>query len=103
MKTYSIEDIKQKAKPIMAKYGVSVMYLFGSYARGDAESDSDIDFAVQDEGAELEGMKLITFQRELEDAFGVPIDLIELDSVHTSVTRFENRMATKFERDKVLL
>ena len=104
MKTFSIEDIKQKAKPIMAKYGVEEMYLFGSYARGEASEGSDLDFAVQDEGAELEGMRLITFKLDLEDVFGIPVDLIELDSVYASPTRFgKNRLAPKFERDKVLM
>jgi hypothetical protein len=104
MRTFSIEEIKQKARPVMKKYGVEEMYLFGSYARGEACEDSDLDFAVQDEGAELEGMRIITFKRELENAFGIAVDLIELDSVYTSPTRFgENRLAPKFERDKVLL
>ena len=43
---YTIEDIKQKATPIAQKYGVDSMSLFGSYARGEAREDSDLDFFI---------------------------------------------------------
>ena len=40
---YTIEEIKQKAIPIAQEYGVDSMSLFGSYARGEASEDSDLD------------------------------------------------------------
>ncbi len=43
---YTIGDIKQKATPIAQKYGVDSMSLFGSYARGEAREDSDLDFFI---------------------------------------------------------
>ena len=41
---YTIEEIKQKAIPIAQEYGVDSMSLFGSYARGVASEDSDLNF-----------------------------------------------------------
>ena len=43
---YTIEEIKQKAIPIAQEYGVDSMSLFGSYARGEASEDSDLDFFI---------------------------------------------------------
>ena len=47
-KVYSIEEIKSKAIPIAKKYGVKKLSLFGSYARGEANSKSDLDFIYDD-------------------------------------------------------
>ena len=40
---YTIKEIKNIIKPILNKYGINDIYLFGSYARGDAKETSDID------------------------------------------------------------
>ena len=42
-KIYSLKEIKRIIKPILNKYGINDIYLFGSYARGEAKSNSDID------------------------------------------------------------
>ncbi|MCL2828887.1 MAG: nucleotidyltransferase domain-containing protein [Oscillospiraceae bacterium] len=98
---YTIEEIHAILKPIADKYDVTEMYLFGSYARSEADEKSDIDFAVQDEGTKLMGMAFYGFQEELEDAFGCSVDLIEVDCVHVPVTRFPDRFGPRFERDKM--
>ena len=41
---YSVDEIKKIAVPIAKSYGVDSLSLFGSYARGEATSESDIDF-----------------------------------------------------------
>lgn len=40
---YTIKEIKTIIKPILNKYGINEIYLFGSYARGEAKESSDID------------------------------------------------------------
>ena len=40
---YTIKEIKGIIKPILNKYGINEVYLFGSYARGEANKNSDID------------------------------------------------------------
>jgi len=98
---YTIEEIRAKIKPVAKKYDVKEMYLFGSYARGEADENSDLDFAVQDENTRLMGTDFFGFEEELEDVFGTAIDLISINSVHTPITRFPNRFAPRFEREKV--
>ena len=38
---------------ILVKYRIPAMYLFGSYVRGDATEDSDLDFLIDTTGTEL--------------------------------------------------
>ena len=46
-KVYTIDEIKQIAGPIFDKAGfVDEAYVFGSYARGEADAESDLDFMV---------------------------------------------------------
>ena len=40
---YTVEQIRSIASPIAQAYGVKSLSLFGSYARGEATDDSDID------------------------------------------------------------
>lgn len=42
----TLEMITEIVKPIALKYKVDAIYLFGSYARGEATADSDLDFLV---------------------------------------------------------
>ncbi|MCL2170570.1 MAG: nucleotidyltransferase domain-containing protein [Defluviitaleaceae bacterium] len=78
------------------------MYLFGSHARGDANDDSDIDFAVQIEGTNLVS-DYFRFHSALEDIFNKTVDLVPLEGVHIPLTRFENHFAPEFEKEKVII
>ena len=43
---YTISEIQEKIKPIAEQYGLAAVYLFGSYARGTATDESDIDLLI---------------------------------------------------------
>lgn len=71
----SKKEIKQKAASVFAKYPeVDCAYLFGSYARGDADKDSDVDIMVVLN--QVMGMKFYGIGADLIDAFGKGVDLI---------------------------
>ena len=79
---YTIQEIKSKVLPILVKYRIPAMYLFGSYARGDATEDSDIDFLIDTTGTELTSLlRLGALYCDLEEAFQKPIDLITVRSI----------------------
>ena len=71
---YTIETIREKVIPIAKKYGVKKISLFGSYARGEADEQSDIDF-LYTKGKVL-GLKYFGFVNDLEDEFKCHVDLI---------------------------
>ena len=79
---YTIQEIRSKVMPILVKYRIPAMYLFGSYARGDATKDSDIDFLIDTTGTELTSLlRLGALYCDLEEAFQKPIDLITVRSI----------------------
>lgn len=79
---YTIQEIRSKVLPILVKYRIPAMYLFGSYARGDATEDSDIDFLIDTTGTELTSLlRLGALYCDLEEEFQKPIDLITVRSI----------------------
>lgn len=72
---YSIEELTVLVKPIAEKYGVKRMYLFGSRARGDGNSESDYDFCI----TPCEGSSLLTLSGimiDLKEALGSEVDIV---------------------------
>ncbi len=71
---YTIEMIREKAVPIAKKYEVKKLSLFGSYARGEADDKSDVDF-LYTKGKVL-GLKYFGFVNDLEKEFDCQVDLV---------------------------
>lgn len=71
----TIKEIKQLIKPILKKYGIEEVYLFGSYARGEAKDTSDVDIYCESGNIEtfLDQSKL---EEELKTALKKDVDLI---------------------------
>lgn len=72
---YTLSEIKKIIKPILNSYQIKDIYLFGSYARGEANKDSDIDIYC-------EKGKIKTFfdqqamEEKLEKALNKKVDVI---------------------------
>ena len=79
-RVYTIEEIKSIVAPIAAAHDVDRIYLFGSYARGEATTGSDIDLRV-DKGR-LKGLfALGALYADLEDGLGKQLDLFTTGSL----------------------
>ena len=77
---YTIEEIKNIVAPIAKNHHVDRVYLFGSYARGEATANSDIDLRV-DKG-NLKGLiALGALYADLEDGLGIKLDLLTTGSL----------------------
>ena len=72
---YSIKQIKTIIKPILNKYGIKDINLFGSYARGEANKNSDIDIYC-DKGNIKTLIDQGILEDELEDALNKKVDII---------------------------
>jgi predicted nucleotidyltransferase len=78
---YTIHEISSLIEPIAREYGVGRLMLFGSYARGNATPDSDIDLRIDDDG-DLRGyMKFGGMWDEIREATLKNVDLVPTDSV----------------------
>ncbi|MEI3379916.1 nucleotidyltransferase [Clostridium sp. BIOML-A1] len=75
MMCYTIEEIKDKTIPIAKKHGISRMCLFGSYAREEANDDSDVDLYV-DKGKMTSLIKYMAFVYDLEDELQCHVDVV---------------------------
>ncbi|SFR11268.1 nucleotidyltransferase family protein [Desulfoscipio geothermicus] len=73
----NIETIKTKAVPIFKNYGVNQAYIFGSFARGEQNQDSDIDFLIEyDPNADFTLFELVELKYALEEAFHRKVDVV---------------------------
>lgn len=102
---YSLEEIQRRAAPLIAKYRIPALYLFGSYARGEATEDSDLDFLVDTTGTALTSLlRLGALYCDLEAAFGKPIDLITVGSIlQPSPMESDSDFAAAVLRERVKL
>ena len=70
----TIEQIKSIVSRIGEKYGIKKAYLFGSYARGNANENSDVDLII-DRGDVRTYKDYFHFCEELRDSLGVDVDI----------------------------
>lgn len=80
--TYSIEELKRIITPIARRYQIPAVYLFGSYARGQANENSDVDVLIEREGSAIKSLfDLGEFYNELNESLGKNIDVVTTDSI----------------------
>ncbi len=63
---FTLKDIESLIRPIVKKYRIKEIYLFGSYARGEANKDSDLDFLVLG-GEDFKLTMIFAFAEELRE------------------------------------
>lgn len=75
---YTITDIKQKLIPVFEKYKIKKAVLFGSYAKGIAQQNSDIDIMVE---SNLRGLAFYGFLEDVVNAVGKSVDLLDKSQI----------------------
>lgn len=90
----SIADIQKIVKPLAQKYNISEVYIFGSYARSEATSGSDIDFLVFG-GKEFKPTNVFAFAEELRMIIKKEIDVFEISEVNRDSLFYQTIMKEK--------
>ncbi len=71
-------------------------FVFGSYSRGQADADSDIDILVELDYSKHIGLGFITMKHEIEDALRKSVDLVSQQSV-------SKHLLPLIDQDKLLI
>ena len=82
--------------PVAIRYGVDALSLFGSYARGDADEKSDLDFLIRK--GDMKGLlSYCGMIADLEDIFHCHVDLVMKNAIK------DQKFYEEIERDEVKL
>lgn len=103
-KEYTLDEIREKARPIAEKHGLKAIYLFGSYSRGEATADSDIDVLIDRDGSKIHSLLQIEdFRADMEDAFGKEVDVLTVQGLSQGGFRHESdlRLQKNVKREAV--
>lgn len=76
-----------KDKPeLMRRFKVRKMALFGSYARGDQQPNSDVDILVEVDPSI--GLEFVTLAERIEKLLGVSVDLVSSRAVNSRAMKY---------------
>ncbi|MDR1193095.1 MAG: nucleotidyltransferase domain-containing protein [Peptococcaceae bacterium] len=83
----TLETIRDRVKPVAKKYAVVRLELFGSYADGTADENSDADFLARFAAPVPSIFKVMGFREELSQSLGLPVDVVTLPLAHPEKLR----------------
>ena len=64
-------------KPDLARRGIKEIGVFGSYVRGDQNSDSDLDVLIDlERPVKIDLLELIGIEQNFSEHLGLPVDLV---------------------------
>jgi len=87
---YTLDQLREKIAPIAEKYQIPAVYVFGSYARGEATEDSDVDLLIDRTGSKIRG---------LFDMGGLYNDINETLGKNLSLETMQNLSDNSLRRD----
>jgi len=89
LEKYTVENIKKLVKPLLKKYSANGAILFGSYARGEATEESDIDIMILG-GKNFDPTDVFCIADELYDLSGKDVDVYEEREIDKSSEFYKN-------------
>jgi len=94
-----IDQHIDELKNLCARFHVAELYVFGSFAKGDFNDKSDIDFLVRFSGVNPYDYfdNYMDFKTDLELLFSREVDLVEIQTVKNPILK------KSIDRDKIIL
>ena len=78
-----LATLREQRKVLGQRYPIQRLALFGSWARGDAREDSDVDVLVEVDPSI--GLRFVDLGDELEKALGCRVDLVSRRAIKPSL------------------
>lgn len=100
---YTVDEIRNIITPIARRHRVTRVYLFGSYARGEATEESDIDLRVDAERLHTL-FALGGLYADLEAALGKSLDLVTTGALRENLSDpLTRRLVRNMKKEEYLL
>ena len=77
----TMAEIQARVRPLAEKYGVEAVYVFGSYARGEADETSDVDFLVLG-GKRFRRTRIFALAEEMRAVLHKDVDVFEISEIN---------------------
>jgi hypothetical protein len=81
-----LKTLARDKPELQRQFKVSKMALFGSYARGDQQADSDVDILVEVDPSI--GLDFVTLAERIEQMLGVSVDLVSSRAVTSKAMKY---------------
>lgn len=82
-----ILSLLAKGKPeLEARFKVHSIALFGSYARGEQQTDSDVDILVDVDPSI--GLEFVSLAERIEELLGLPVELVSRRAIKPRMLKF---------------
>ena len=87
----TFDEIIKIVKPLAEKYHIKEVYIFGSYARGEASGESDVDILAVG-GENFSGSDIFAFGEELRIALDKSVDAYEIREINVGTKFYDSVM-----------
>jgi predicted nucleotidyltransferase len=81
-----IDTLAKEKSELQKQFKVRRLALFGSYARGDQQPDSDVDILVEVDPSI--GLEFVTLADRIEKSLGVCVDLVSSRAVNAEAMEY---------------
>ena len=81
----SLEEVKRLAIPVLKEHGIRKAAVFGSFARGDFDDKSDVDFLIEPPDGKFSLLDLAGVKVDLEEVLGRKVDLVLYRSIYEPI------------------
>ena len=80
--------LKKHEKELKEKYGIKEIGIFGSYLRGEAKEESDLDILVEFKpDAKISLLEFVKLENYLSDLLEVKVDLVEKSALKPRISK----------------
>ena len=100
-KVYTLDEIASIIVPIAKSYGTGRIMVFGSYAKGLAGPDSDVDLLI-DPGEISSYFRFATMATDMEKAIGKQVDAVSSGCSPRFIDKIRKDLVTIYERSSAL-